>query len=186
MRKSFGPKPITYPQPVFIIASFDEQGHPNAMNAAWGGISEQNEISLCLSAHHKTVLNILSSKVFSVAMGSVEQVVACDYVGIETGLKRADKLEKAGWHVEKGHSVPCPIIVELPLALECRLIDYNPETCIMRGEIVDVSVDEKALTPEGKIDVKKLNPIIFDPANGQYLSVGEAVAKAFSSGLALR
>lgn len=55
MRKNFGVKPILYPQPVFIIGSYDENGIPDAMNAAWGGTSEANQISMCLSAGHKTV-----------------------------------------------------------------------------------------------------------------------------------
>ena len=185
MRKSFGAKPLTYPQPVFILAAFDSKGIPNAMNAAWGGISEENQISICLSANHKTVYDILETKVFSVSMGTVEQVDACDYVGLVSGNKVPNKVEKAGWHVEKGQVVDCPIIVELPFALECKLIDYNPETCIMRGEIVNVSVDEAALT-DGKIDPKKVNPICFDPCNMTYLSLGEAVAKAFSCGLKMR
>ena len=67
MRKNFGAKPFTYPQPVFIIATYGEDGTPDAMNAAWGGISEINEISLCLSAGHKTVKNILQRKAFTVA-----------------------------------------------------------------------------------------------------------------------
>ena len=68
MRKNFGAKPWTYPQPVFIVASYDENGVPDAMNAAWGGISDDTQISLCLSAGHKTVANILKSKAFTVSM----------------------------------------------------------------------------------------------------------------------
>lgn len=185
MRKSFGAKPLTYPQPVFILAAYDSKGNPNAMNAAWGGISEENQISICLSSNHKTVYDILETKAFSVSMGTVPQVEACDYVGIVSGNKVPDKIEKAGWHVEKGAMLDCPIIVELPMALECRLIDYDPETCIMRGEIVNVSADESVLT-DGKIDPKKLRPICFDPCNNTYLALGEEVAKAFSCGLKLR
>lgn len=47
--KEFWGKALTYPQPVFIIAAYDENGTPNAMNAAWGGISEMHEISICIS-----------------------------------------------------------------------------------------------------------------------------------------
>ena len=61
MRKNFGAKPWTYPQPVFILAAYDEAGVPNAMNAAWGGISEDKELSMCISEGHKTTANILRS-----------------------------------------------------------------------------------------------------------------------------
>ena len=68
MRKNFGAKPFTYPQPVFIIAAYDENGTPNAMNAAWGGISEMHEISICISEGHKPTANILKRKAFTVML----------------------------------------------------------------------------------------------------------------------
>ena len=92
MRKNFGAKPWTYPQPVFILATYNEDGTPDAMNAAWGGISEDKALSICISAEHKTTTNILSRKDFTVSMATAEQVVACDYVGIESGNSVPDKV----------------------------------------------------------------------------------------------
>lgn len=105
MRKNFGAKPLTYPQPVYIIATYNEDGTPNAMNAAWGGISEMKEISMCISAGHKTTANILRRKAFTVSMAEAGQVVACDYVGIVSGNKAADKFAKAGFHAAKSEFV---------------------------------------------------------------------------------
>lgn len=148
MRKNFGAKPLTYPQPVYIIATYGEDGTPDAMNAAWGGISEQNEISLCLSAGHKTVKNILKRGAFTVSMAEAGHITACDYVGLVSGNNTPDKFTRAGFHAVKSEFVDAPLIEELSVAVECRLKDYNPETCILRGEIVNVSVDERVLTPE--------------------------------------
>lgn len=186
MRKNFGAKPLTYPQPVFIIATYGEDGTPDAMNAAWGGISEMNEISLCLSAGHKTVKNILKRGAFTVSMADAGHVVACDYVGLVSGNRVADKFARAGFHATRSERVDAPLIDELAVALECRLKDYNSETCILRGEIVNVSVDECALDENGKVDVAKVNPIIFDPFNNAYLKVGEKVGDAFSDGKQLK
>ena len=186
MIKNFGAKPLTYPQPVFIIATYGEDGTPDAMNAAWGGISEMNEISLCLSAGHKTVKNILKRGAFTVSMADAGHVVACDYVGLVSGNRVADKFARAGFHATRSERVDAPLIDELAVALECRLKDYNPETCILRGEIVNVSVDECALDENGKVDVAKVNPIIFDPFNNAYLKVGEKVGDAFSDGKQLK
>ncbi len=186
MRKNFGAKPLTYPQPVFIIATYGEDGTPDAMNAAWGGISEMNEISLCLSAGHKTVKNILKRGAFTLRMAYAGHVVACDYVGLVSGNSVADKFARAGFHATRSERVDAPLIDELAVALECRLKDYNPETCILRGEIVNVSVDECALDENGKVDVAKVNPIIFDPFNNAYLKVGEKVGDAFSDGKQLK
>ena len=157
MRKNFGAKPILYPQPVFIIASYDENGIPNAMNAAWGGISEENEISMCISAGHKTTKNILKTQAFTVSMATAEYVNKCDYVGVVSGNKVPDKFAKAGFTAEISEFVNAPLIKELPMAVECKLKSYNPETCIMIGEVVNVCCDESCLT-NGKIDPKSFAP----------------------------
>lgn len=182
MRKNFGAKPVLYPQPVFIIASYDENEVPNCMNAAWGGLSEENEITVCLSAGHKTTKNIVISKAFTVSMATEDYAAACDYVGIESGNKVPNKMDRAGFSTEKSAFVNAPLIKELPMAVECRLKSYNPETCLLVGEIVNVSADESVLT-DGKIDVKKLRPITFDPVNHAYIALGEKVGNAFSDGL---
>lgn len=185
MRKNFGAKPILYPQPVFIIGSYDENGVPDAMNAAWGGISESNELSMCLSAGHKTVKNILARGAFTVSMATADTVVPCDYVGIASGNDVENKMEKAGFHVVKSEFVDAPLIAELPMAVECKLISYDPETCRMVGEIVNVCAEESILT-NGNIDPMKLRPIVFDGANSTYHVLGEKVGDAFSDGAKLK
>ena len=186
MRRNFGAKPYTYPQPVFIIATYGEDGTPDAMNAAWGGISEASEISMCLSAGHKTVKNILARKAFTVSMADAAHVVECDYVGVVSGNDVPDKLAQAGFHTTKSEFADAPLIDELAMAVECRLVSYDPESCRLVGEIVNVSVDESVLTPDGKVDVAKLAPIVFDPINNAYLKLGEMVGNAVQDGLKLK
>ena len=185
MRKDFGAKPILFPQPVFIIAAYNEDGTANAMNAAWGGISEENEVSICISAGHKTTANILSRKAFTVSMGTQDTVAACDYVGIVSGNQENAKMEKAGFHTEKSRFVDAPLICELPMAVECILKSYDPQTCRLVGEVVNVCADESVLT-DGKIDPALLRPIVFDGMNHSYLALGEKVGSAFSDGLRLK
>lgn len=184
MRKDFGVKPYTYPQPVFIIATYDEDGTPDAMNAAWGGISEENQISICISEDHKTTKNIEIKKAFTVSMATADNVKACDYVGVVSGNDVKDKFAKAGFTATKSDKVDAPLIDQLPVAVECKLIDYNKDTCILRGEIVNVSVDESVIT-DGKVDTKKVRPIAFDPFNHTYIELGDVVGNAFSDGLSI-
>lgn len=186
MRKSFGAKPIIYPQPVFIIASYGEDGTPNAMNAAWGGISEEHEISMCLGDDHKTVANILVRKAFTVSMADAAHVAQCDYVGIASANDVPNKLTKAGFHTTKSELVDAPIIDELPLVLECKLISYDSESCRLVGDIINVSADESVLNVQGKIDLAKLRPITFDPMNNAYHVIGEKVGNAFKDGAKLK
>jgi len=185
MRKNFGSKPILYPQPVFIIATYDENGVPNAMNAAWGGVSEENEITICVDSGHKTAKNLQITGAFTVSMADVDHVTACDYVGIVSGNKEPDKLEKAGFHAVKSEFVNAPIIEELPMALECRVKSYDSETSRLVGEVVNVCADERILT-DGKIDPKKLRPITFDPVGHTYIALGETVGRAFFDGTKLK
>lgn len=186
MRKNFGAKPMCYPMPVYIIGSYGTDGTPNAMNAAWGGISEETEISICISADHKTTENILSRKAFTVSMATAKYIAACDYVGIVSGNKEPDKFAKAGFHATKSEFVDAPLIDELPMALECELISYDRESCRLVGRIVNVSADESVLGDNGKVDVSKLQPITFDPMNNHYLVLGEKVGQAFHDGVVLK
>ena len=186
MRKNFGAKAMCYPMPVYIIGTYNEDGTPNAMNAAWGGISEETEISICVSEDHKTTENILARKAFTVSMATANYVAACDYVGIVSGNKVPDKFMKAGFHATKSEFVDAPLIDELPMAVECELISYDPESCRLVGRIVNVSADESVLGENGKVDVKKLQPITYDPMNHHYLVLGEKVGHAFKDGLTLK
>ena len=184
MRKDFGAKPFTYPQPVWIIATYDENGVPDAMNAAWGGISEMNEVTVCLSADHKTCLNFAKTGAFTISMADEAHAASCDYVGMASGNKTPDKFERAGFTATKSELVNAPIINELAVCLECRVKSYDTDTCILKGEIVNVSVDEKALT-DGKVDVSKVRPIAFDPFNNAYHVLGEKVGDAWVIGRSL-
>ena len=186
MRKNFGPKPACYPMPVYIIGTYGADGTPNAMNSAWGGISEEEEISICISAGHKTTANILEKKAFTVSMATAGQIAACDYVGIVSGNKVPDKFARAGFHAEKSAFVDAPIILELHIALECELISYDSESCRLVGRIVNVSADESVLGENGKVDPAKLKPITFDPMNNAYLVLGEKVGSAFRDGTATK
>ena len=186
MRKNFGAKPYTYPQPVFILAAWGADGTPDAMNAAWGGISDDRELSLCISASHKTTENLLARGAFTVSMADAAHTAACDYVGIVSAKNTPDKFVRAGFHAEKSAFVDAPLIAELPIAVECRVRSYDPETGRLVGEIVNVSVDERTLDAAGLPDVAKIRPITFDPFHNTYVALGETVGQAFHDGKALR
>lgn len=182
MRKDLGVKPCIYPEPVLILAAYGSDGVPCAMNAAWGGIHEENELFICLDPDHKTTKNILLRKEFTVSIGTEDYVAACDYVGIVSGNDVPDKVAKAGFTISKSDKVDAPIINELPMAIECRLKSYDSTRCEMIAEIVNISADESILNEKGSIDPKKLRPIIYDGLNKVYYGYGEPVGKAFGEG----
>lgn len=181
MRKNFGKKTIITPLPVLILATYDENGVPNAMNAAWGGQYDSNEIFVSL-AKHKTTDNLLLKKAFTVSFATKDTVVESDYFGIESGHK-TNKIETVGFKAVKSEFVDAPIIEPYPLTLECIVKELQEDTTgyILIGEVVNMSADESVLT-DGKVDLSKLQPVCFDSASNTYRVIGEAVADAFSSG----
>ncbi len=185
MRKSFGKKSWLYPMPVLIVAAYDADGRPNVMNAAWGGIFTDDSIGICISEGHKTTKNILATRAFTVSMATVEQLKACDYVGIVSGNNVPDKFFRAGFTALRSEVVNAPIIAELPMTLECEMVSYDEESNHLVGRVVNVSADESILT-DGKIDYRKLRPVTYDPINHHYIELGEVVGNAFSDGKCLK
>lgn len=185
MRKNLGAKPYLYPMPVLIIGTYDENGVPNAMNAAWGMACDMDKLALTLSAGHKTMKNILKTGDFTVSIATEDTLASCDYVGIVSGNTTPDKMEKSGFTTVKSTFVNAPIINELPLTLECELESYDTESEILIGVIKNVSADESILT-DGKIDLSRLKPITYDTANHDYVALGAIVGKAFSDGKRLK
>ena len=181
MKKNFGKQTYLYPMPVLIIGTYDENGKPDAMNAAWGGIHDTNQIGICIDPSHKTAKNLLAKKAFTVSMADAKHVVECDYLGIVSGNNEPEKLAKCGFTVSKSEFVDAPVINELPMCLECELVSYEESTGCMVGNIINVSADESVLT-DGKIDVAKLEAITYDSVNHNYVKLGEVVGKAFSDG----
>ncbi len=181
MRKNFGAKTWLYPMPVLIVGSYDENGVPDAMNAAWGGIYDTNLVMVCLADDHKTTDNIRKSGAFTLSFATASTVIPCDYVGIVSANDIPDKLERAGLHTTKSSFVNAPLIDELPMAVECKLLKFN-EDGICIGEIVNVSCDDSILDEKGMVDAGKLDPIIYDSVSHAYWSFGDKVGQAFSDG----
>ncbi len=184
MRKNFGAKTWLYPMPVLIVGSYDENGNANAMNAAWGGIYDTEQVILCLDFGHKTYKNIKAKGAFTVSPAVADKLAACDYVGIESGNKVGNKLEKAGFTTTRSSFVDAPIINELPMVLECELIGETPDGNLI-GKIVNVSADESVLT-DGKLDPSLLRPIAYDSVHHTYRVLGDVVGQAFHDGAKLK
>ena len=186
MRKELKAKSYVYPLPVLIIGTFDENGNPDAMNAAWGTVCDTAQVSIVLSSSHKTVKNFLKTKAFTVAMADDKNVVSADFVGCVSANDMPNKLEKTGWTIIKSDKVNAPIFDELPLVLECKLVSYDFDTEICIGEVVGVSAKEEILDSKGKIDLSKFKPICYDCDTHGYYTLGEKVGQAFSDGLKIK
>ena len=188
MMKSFGSKPWILPQPVLIIGTYDKEGRPNAMNAAWGGQWDMHEIVISLGSH-QTTDNLAVNNELTISFATAETLVAADYVGIASGRKTADKMERTGWTIEKAPNVNAPLFRELPMTLECRVkekMDESETGYYLVAEIVNIVCDEKYLAEDGQPDVARMNLITYDPVHHTYIQLGQTVGKAFSDGKQLK
>ncbi len=178
MKKDFGTKTWLYPMPVLMIATYGEDGKADVMNAAWGGTGGEDTLTVCIDNTHKTWANIEKRRAFTVSVGTEAELKTCDHLGCVSANKEPDKVEKSGWKLTKSAHVDAPTIENLPLVFECELLSMNPDTCLVIGKVVNVAVDESALT-DGKPDPEKIRPITFDPVQHVYRGLTAPLAKAF-------
>ena len=187
-RKNFGDAGIITPLPAIMIATYDEKENPDVMMAAWGGQCGPKHICFNLSAH-KTTDNIRLKKAFTVSFASKNDIVQSDYFGIVSANDVPDKVARAGFTVTKSPNVDAPIVNEYPLTLECKVVQMDEDEkggARVVGEIVNMSAQESILNEEGKVDLSKLQPVIFDSSNNSYRVVGEQVGTAWGSGKAIQ
>lgn len=184
MKKDLGALPALYPMPVLIVAAYDENGTPNAMNAAWGTICDMDKIALIIDEDHKTVKNIRATGAFTVALADRAHMAEADYLGIATGNKLADKFAKSGLTAARSDRVNAPVIDQFPLTMECELAEIvqTENLHAVVGKIVNVKAEEAVLDEKGKVDPEKLNAIIFDQFRSGYYISGERVGKAWNAG----
>ncbi len=182
--KSFGQKSWMLPQPVLIIGTYNNDGTPNAMNAAWGGQWDAKEIVISMGAH-ATTENLNNCADFTVAFATKETMVAADYVGIVSAKDQPQKIEKTGWNVEKSTNVNAPVFTDFPMTMECRLvrkIDESADGYYIVAEIINILVDENFIANDGKPNVEKMELISYDPIHHGYICLGERVGNAFADG----
>ncbi len=183
MRKNIKTTEAIFPMPVLMIATYNEDGSVDVMNAAWGTMFERDQVVLNLTETHKTVKNIKERKAFTVSIADSKHVVEADYFGVVSGNNTPNKFENSKLTATKSPNVDAPIINEFPICMECEFIEYGD--CGVIGKVVNTSVDEKVMNGEN-VDIELVNAIAFDPYNHGYYKVTERVGEAFKDGLQLK
>ena len=183
MRKNIKVTEGIFPMPVLMIATFNEDGSVNVMNAAWGTMLERDQVMLNLTETHKTVKNIKERKAFTVSIADSNHVKEADYFGIVSGNNTPYKFAKSGLTYSKSENVDAPIINEFPICLECKFIEYGE--CGVIGKVVNVTADESVMDGDN-VDISKVSAIAFDPYTHGYYKVTERVGNAFKDGFLLK
>ena len=188
MKKDIGAKTLLFPTPVLVVATYDSDGKPNAMTAAWGGIccSEPPCVTISLRKATYTYGSLMETKAYTINIPGEQHIKEADYFGIATG-RNEDKFAVTGLTLTKSELVNAPYINEFPLNLECKvvhIVDLGLHTQFV-GEVVNVKVDSSLHENDQQPLIKQIKPIIFAPDNRNYYAVGEEVGKAFSIGKAI-
>jgi len=184
MKKNIKTTEAIFPMPVLMIATYNEDGTIDVMNAAWGTMLERDQVILNLTESHKTVKNIRNRRAFTVSIANAKNVVVADYFGVVSGNNTKEKFENSGLTAVKSTNVDAPIINEFPICLECELLDDESDWGIV-GKVVNVSADEEVMNGDN-VDINLLEAIAFDPYTHGYYKVSERVGNAFSDGLKLK
>mgnify|MGYP000392446265 CR=1 FL=1 len=184
MKRDIETKPALFPMPVLMVATYDEGGTVNVMNAAWGMISDMDKITLFLDEGHKTTANIRAVRAFTVSLADRDHIAEADFFGIASGNKMPDKFARTGLHAVKSRHVNAPIIEEFPVAMECELLEIiaTEYSFAVVGRIVNTLAEEAVLNERGQVDPTKLSALVFDQFQSGYYSVGEQVGKAWNAG----
>ena len=187
MRKNIKTTEAIFPMPVLMIATYNEDGSVDVMNAAWGTMIDSNLISLNLTETHKTVKNIKARKAFTVSIADSKHVIEADYFGVVLGNNTPNKFENSGLTASKSENVDAPIINEFPICMECEFVEYQDDEygCGVVGKIVNVTADEKVMNGEN-VDIELVDAIAFDPYTHGYYKVTKRVGEAFKDGFKLK
>ena len=186
MRRNFGAKPLLNPKPVLVVGTYNEDGTANAMVAAWGGVAGSDRVTVCISTRHKTAENLMRNGHFTLSVATADRVAQVDYLGLVSGHEAGGKLEQVGFHTTKSEFVDAPLIDELPFALECEMISWDHDSHLLLARVVNICAEERVLDEEGRVDMRKLNPIVYDSIKRDYFVLGDKVGDAYGEGNRLR
>lgn len=180
MKKSLKVTPGIFPMPVLMIATYNEDGSVDVMNAAWGMAQSMKHLKLCLTESHKTVKNIKRTGYCTVALATKDYIKESDYLGMVSANNVSDKFKKTGLHAVKSENVDAPVVDEYPICMECKLVGFEDDGTLV--EVVNVLADEKYVNDDGTIKLNEIGILSYDPYGHGYYVVGEKVGQAFSEG----
>jgi flavin reductase (DIM6/NTAB) family NADH-FMN oxidoreductase RutF len=185
VKRSLGPKTLIQPTPTWIVGSYDRQGRPNGMTAAWGGICCSAPPCVAVSLRKATYSygNLTERRAFTISVPTQSQAKEADYFGLTSG-RNTDKFAATGWTPVRSELVDAPYVEECPLVLECKVLhifELGLHTQFV-GEILDVKANEEVLDATGMPDIQKVLPIIFSPGNRVYYGVGGSLGHGFALG----
>lgn len=178
-------KHVIPPMPIALVGSLVD-GKPNFMTVGW--LTRVNHqppmLAVALNKQHHTPKGIVENGTFSACFPNVAMERITDYCGVVSGRK-ADKSEL--FELFYGEAETAPMIAECPLNIECKLVETveMPTNNLYIGEIVNAYSEERFMT-DGKLDFKKIDPLLLTMPDNSYWSFGDKAGQAWKDGLAVK
>ena len=192
IKQNIKPRALMYPSPAVIVSAYDEENRADACTLAFAAMCSHQPpcvmIAINTTAKRKTLQDILKRKEFVLGFPNTGQIPETDYLGMISGHDE-NKIEKISWTTTKAEHVNAPLINELKVSVECRVVNITDNVgshTQITGEIVNIIADEDVLEEDGKISLKKLDPIVYDDVLYDYFEVGQKKSDAFKPGLKLK
>ena len=182
---SLGPQAFIVPAPVLLVGTYDPEGRPNIMTAAWGGLccSQPPCLSVSLRKATWTCHSLQQREAFTVSIPGRQMVGQADFAGLVSG-RHEDKFQTLGLTPRPGDHVDAPFVEECPVVLELLLrhtLELGSHIQFV-GEIMDVKLSRDCLTPEGLPDPARIDALMFVPMIKEYYGMGEFIARASAVG----
>jgi flavin reductase (DIM6/NTAB) family NADH-FMN oxidoreductase RutF len=185
MKKSIGARALAYPTPVWVIGSYDREGRPNIMTAAWCGVtcSKPPSVGVSLRKATHSYACLMERRAYTVNIPSAKHAKEADFCGMASG-RDTDKFAKTGLTAVRSELVDAPYVAEFPLILECRVthtLEIGLHTQFI-GEIMDIKVDTDVLNESGLPDMALVQPFVYAPVQQKYFTLGHEIGRGYDLG----
>ena len=172
-KKIYDPITALVPLPAAMISCQKPNEKPNIITISWTGIvcSEPPMLSISVRKNRFSYDIIKSTGEFVVNITTHSLVKATDSCGVVSG-KDHDKFKLAGLTPETASKVRVPMIEESPINLECQtrsIIELGSHDVFI-AEIVATHIEDDILDSDGRIDIRKLDPLAYCTKARQYWS----------------
>ena len=181
MRRNLRMNQYVFPMPVMLVSTYSDDGTPDIMVVTWGGLCTKylDKIVLNIDSFHRTAKNISVKGAFTVSIPDSSHWQCVDFLGSVSADDVGDKVAKIGFHTVKSEFVDAPVISDLPVSIECRVIDISRHDMLcVTGQIINVSADETALNDNGELRMNTTNAIVYEHYTNKYIALGEELGEA--------
>ncbi len=193
MKVHLGPQDILFPVPAALIVCGGGENH-NIITVAWIGImgSSPPVVGISLKNSRYSLDLIRDSGEFTVNIPPASLYKETDFFFFFSG-ESTDKFEKTGLTKLESSKIDIPIIKECPYNMECEVLKEVEvgDWVTLVSEIVETHIDKDKLKSSdkkdlSKIDISKVNPLVYCATIREYWNLGKKIGKGFKSGKDLK